>query len=162
MEIFWQTYILSSYIMLITFDILDHQLQSLAIYVRFFSDIKYQVLKSWRHCTSCYFVLVYYLHLITFNMLYQFQPLEIHLRLIFYFILSYFFIFFYFFFRYLPFVLLMCREERVKLSRLSHCIIMKRNKTHNHNVTFFLIAKMSRRMRKFKWNIKSSKISGRK
>ena len=131
--------------MLITFDILDHQLQSLAIYVRFFSDIKYQVLKSWRHCTSCYFVLVYYLHLITFSMLYQFQPLEIHLRLIFYFILFYFV-----YFRYLPFVLLMCREERVKLSRLSHCIIMKRNKTHNHNVTFFLIAKMSRRKRKFK------------
>ena len=131
--------------MLITFDILDHQLQSLAIYLRFFSDIKYQVLKSWRHCTSCYFVLVYYLHLITFNMLYQFQPLEIHLRLIFYFILFYFF-----YFRYLPFVLLMCREERVKLSRLSHCIIMKRNKTHDHNVTFFLIAKMSRRKRKFK------------
>ena len=131
--------------MLITFDILDHQLQSLAIYLRFFSDIKYQVLKSWRHCTSCYFVLVYYLHLITFNILYQFQPLEIHLRLIFYFILFYFF-----YFRYLPFVLLMCREERVKLSRLSHCIIMKRNKTHDHNVTFFLIAKMSRRKRKFK------------
>lgn len=131
--------------MLITFDILDHQLQSLAIYLRFFSDIKYQVLKSWRHCTSCYFVLVYYLHLITFNMLYQFQPLEIHLRLIFYVILCYFF-----YFRYLPFVLLMCREERIKLSRLSHCIIMKRNKTHDHNVTFFLIAKMSRRMRKFK------------
>lgn len=131
--------------MLITFDILDHQLQSLAIYLRFFSDIKYQVLKSWRHCTSCYFVLVYYLHLITFNMLYQFQPLEIHLRLIFYVILCYFF-----YFRYLPFVLLMCREERVKLSRLSHCIIIKRNKTHDHNVTFFLIAKMSRRMRKFK------------
>lgn len=82
--------------MLITFDILDHQLQSLAIYLRFFSDIKYQVLKSWRHCTSCYFVLVYYLHLITFNMLYQFQPLEIHLRLIFYVILCYF-IFFIFF-----------------------------------------------------------------
>ena len=160
MEIFWQTYILSSYILLITFDILDHQLQSLAIYLRFFSDIKYQVSKSWRHCTSCYFVLVYYLHLITFTMLYQFQPLEIHLRLIFYFILFYFLIFFYF--RYLPFVLLMCREERVKLSRLSHCIIMKRNKTHDHNVTFFLIAKMSRRMRKFKWNIKSLKISGRK
>ena len=160
MEIFWQTYILSSYTMLITFDILDHQLQSLAIYLRFFSDIKYQVLKSWRHCTSCYFVLVYYLHLITFNMLYQFQPLEIHLRLIFYFILFYLFYFFYF--RYLPFVLLMCREERVKLSRLSHCIIMKRNKTHNHNVTFFLIAKMSRRKRKFKWNIKSLNISGRK
>ena len=159
MEIFWQTYILSSYIMLITFNILDHQLQSLAIYLRFFSDIKYQVLKSWRHCTSCYFVLVYYLHLITFNMLYQFQPLEIHLRLIFYFIL---FFFYFFYFRYLPFVLLMCREERVKLSRLSHCIIMKRNKTHDHNVTFFLIAKMSRRMRKFKWNIKSLKISGRK
>lgn len=134
--------------MLITLNILDHQLQSLAIYLRFFSDIKYQVLKSWRHCTSCYFVLVYYLHLITFNMLYQFQPLEIHLRLIFYFISFYFFYFFYF--RYLPFVLLMCREERVKLSRLSHCIIMKRNKTHDHNVTFFLIAKMSRRMRKFK------------
>lgn len=131
--------------MLITFDILDHQLQSLAIYLRFFSDIKYQVLKSWRHCTSCYFVLVYYLHLITFNMLYQFQPLEIHLRLIFYFILLLLL-----FFRYLPFVLLMCREERVKLSRLSRCIIMKRNKTHDHNVTFFLIAKMSRRMRKFK------------
>ena len=131
--------------MLITFDILDHQLQSLAIYLRFFSHIKYQVLKSWRHCTSCYFVLVYYLHLITFSMLYQFQPLEIHLRLIFYFILFYFV-----YFRYLPFVLLMCREERVKLSRLSHCIIMKRNKTHNHNVTFFLIAKMSRRKRKFK------------
>ena len=131
--------------MLITFDILDHQLQSLAIYLRFFSDIKYQVLKSWRHCTSCYFVLVYYLHLITFNMLYQFQPLEIHLRLIFYVILCYFF-----YFRYLPFVLLMCREERIKLSRLSHCIIIKRNKTHDHNVTFFLIAKMSRRMRKFK------------
>ena len=136
--------------MLITLNILDHQLQSLAIYLRFFSDIKYQVLKSWRHCTSCCFVLVYYLHLITFNMLYQFQPLEIHLRLIFYFILSYFFIFFNFFFRYLPFVLLMCREERVKLSRLSHCIIMKRNKTLDHNVTFFLIAKRSRRMRKFK------------
>ena len=132
--------------MLITFNILDHQLQSLAIYLRFFSDIKYQVLKSWRHCISCHFVLVYYLHLITFNILYQFQPLEIHLRLIFYFIL--FFNFFYF--RYLPFVLLMCREERIKLSRLSHCIIMKRNKTHDHNVTFFLIAKMSRRMRKFK------------
>ena len=131
--------------MLITLNILDHQLQSLAIYLRFFSDIKYQVLKSWRHCTSCYFVLVYYLHLITFNILYQFQPLEIHLRLIFYFILFYFF-----YFRYLPFVLLMCREERVKLSRLSHCIIMKRNKTHDHNVTFFLIAKMSRRKRKFK------------
>ena len=131
--------------MLITLNILDHQLQSLAIYLRFFSDIKYQVLKSWRHCTSCYFVLVYYLHLITFSMLYQFQPLEIHLRLIFYFILFYFV-----YFRYLPFVLLMCREERVKLSRLSHCIIMKRNKTHNHNVTFFLIAKMSRRIRKFK------------
>ena len=131
--------------MLIAFNILDHQLQSLAIYLRFFSDIKYQVLKSWRHCTSCYFVLVYYLHLITFSMLYQFQPLEIHLRLIFYFILFYFV-----YFRYLPFVLLMCREERVKLSRLSHCIIMKRNKTHNHNVTFFLIAKMSRRKRKFK------------
>ena len=80
--------------MLITFDILDHQLQSLAIYLRFFSDIKYQVLKSWRHCTSCCFVLVYYLHLITFNMLYQFQPLEIHLRFIFYFILFYFLIFF--------------------------------------------------------------------
>ena len=134
--------------MLITFDILDHQLHSLAIYLRFFSDIKYQVLKSWRHCTSCYFVLVYYLHLITFNMLYQFQPLEIHSRLIFYFIL--FYLFYLFYFRYLPFVLLMCREERVKLSRLSHCIIMKRNKTHDHNVTFFLIAKMSRRMRKFK------------
>ena len=131
--------------MLITFDILDHQLQSLAIYLRFFSDIKYQVLKSWRHCTSCYFVLVYYLHLITFNMLYQFQPLEIHLRLIF---LFYFIIII--IILYLPFVLLMCREERIKLSRLSHCIIMKRNKTHDHNVTFFLIAKMSRRMRKFK------------
>lgn len=91
------------------------------------------------------FVLVYYLHLITFNMLYQFQPLEIHLRLIFYVILFYFI-----YFRYLPFVLLMCREERIKLSRLSHCIIMKRNKTHDHNVTFFLIAKMSRRMRKLK------------
>ena len=155
MEIFWQTYILSSYIMLITFDILDHQLQSLAIYLRFFSDIKYQVLKSWRHCTSCYFVLVYYLHLITFNMLYQFQPLEIHLRLIFYFILFYFFYFFYF--RYLPFVLLMCREERVKLSRLSHCIIMKRNKDAWPQCNL-----MSRRMRKLKWNIKSSKISGRK
>ena len=131
--------------MLIAFNILDHQLQSLAIYLRFFSDIKYQVLKSWRHCTSCYFVLVYYLHLITFNILYQFQPLEIHLRLIFYFILLFFY---FFYFRYLPFVLLMCREERVKLSRLSHCIIMKRNKTHDHNATFFLIAKM--RMRKFK------------
>ena len=131
--------------MLITFDILDHQLQSLAIYLRFFSDIKYQVLKSWRHCTSCCFVLVYYLHLITFNMLYQFQPLEIHLRLIF---LFYFIIII--IILYLPFVLLMCREERIKLSRLSHCIIMKRNKTHDHNVTFFLIAKMSRRMRKFK------------
>lgn len=131
--------------MLITLNILDHQLQSLAIYLRFFSDIKYQGLKSWRHCTSCYFVLVYYLHLITFNMLYQFQPLEIHLRLIFYVILFYFI-----YFRYLPFVLLMCREERIKLSRLSHCIIMKRNKTHDHNVTFFLIAKMSRRMRKLK------------
>lgn len=133
--------------MLIAFNILDHQLQSLAIYLRFFSDIKYQVLKSWRHFTSCYFVLVYYLHLITFNILYQFQPLEIHLRLIFYFILLFFY---FFYFRYLPFVLLMCREERVKLSRLSHCIIMKRNKTHDHNATFFLIAKMSRRMRKFK------------
>lgn len=133
--------------MLIAFNILDHQLQSLAIYLRFFSDIKYQVLKSWRHCTSCYFVLVYYLHLITFNILYQFQQLEIHLRLIFYFILLFFY---FFYFRYLPFVLLMCREERVKLSRLSHCIIMKRNKTHDHNATFFLIAKMSRRMRKFK------------
>lgn len=133
--------------MLIAFNILDHQLQSLAIYLRFFSDIKYQVLKSWRHCTSCYFVLVYYLHLITFNILYQFQPLEIHLRLIFYFILLFFY---FFYFRYLPFVLLMCREERVKLSRLSHCIIMKRNKTHDHNATFFLIAKMSRRKRKFK------------
>lgn len=133
--------------MLIAFNILDHQLQSLAIYLRFFSDIKYQVLKSWRHCKSCYFVLVYYLHLITFNILYQFQPLEIHLRLIFYFILLFFY---FFYFRYLPFVLLMCREERVKLSRLSHCIIMKRNKTHDHNATFFLIAKMSRRMRKFK------------
>ena len=131
--------------MLITFDILDHQLQSLAIYLRFFSDIKYQVLKSWRHCTSCCFVLVYYLHLITFNMLYQFQPLEIHLRLIF---LFYFIIII--IILYLPFVLLMCREERIKLSRLSHCIIMKRNKTHDHNVTFFLIAKMSRRVRKLK------------
>ena len=136
--------------MLITFNILDHQLQSLAIYLRFFSDIKYQGLKSWRHCTSCYFVLVYYLHLITFNMLYQFQPLEIHLRLIFYVILCYFIFFYFFYFKYLPFVLLMCREERIKLSRLSHCIIMKRSKTHDHNVTFFLIAKMSRRMRKFK------------
>ena len=131
--------------MLITFYILDHQLQSLAIYLRFFSDIKYQVLKSWRHCTSCYFVLVYYLHLITFNMLYQFQPLEIHLRLIF---LFYFIIII--IILYLPLVLLMCREERIKLSRLSHCIIMKRSKTPDHNVTFFLIAKMSRRMKKLK------------